>query len=119
MALLISAIGLYAVVAFSVGERTREIAVRLAVGARAQRIVQQFVSDGLRLSAIGLLLGLPVSLLGLRALLTAAGDDFGSVRLPPVTVMAALGVLLVATAAVWIPARRAASVDPAVTLRRE
>jgi predicted permease len=116
MALLLSAIGLYGVVAFSVTQRRGEIAVRIAVGARAPQIVKKFIGDGLRLSAIGLLIGLPVSLLGLRALL-AADDSFRYVPLPSVTAIAALGVLIVASAAAWIPARRAASVDPAITLR--
>jgi putative ABC transport system permease protein len=117
MALLLSAIGLYAVIAFSVGERTREIAVRLAVGAHVPQVVSRFVGDGLKLSAIGLVIGMPVSLLGLRTLLGAAGDDFPSVGLTQVAAIAGLGVLIVATAAVWIPSRRAAGVDPAITLR--
>ncbi|CAN5690109.1 ABC transporter permease [soil metagenome] len=117
MALLLSAIGLYAVIAFSVGERTREIAVRLAVGAHVPQVVRRFVGDGLKLSAIGLVIGMPVSLLGLHTLLGAAGDDFPSVGLTQVAAIAGLGVLIVATAAVWIPSRRAAGVDPAVTLR--
>ncbi|HEX8830529.1 MAG TPA: FtsX-like permease family protein, partial [Longimicrobium sp.] len=116
MALLLSAIGLYAVVAFSVSQRTGEIAVRIAVGAHAQQIARRFVADGVRLSALGLALGLPVSLLGLRALI-ASDDAFSAVALPAVTAIAALGVALVAIAAAWLPARRAASVDPAVVLR--
>ena len=116
MALLLSAIGLYAVVAFSVGQRTREIAVRIAVGARARQIASRFLADGLRLSALGLVLGLPVSLLALRALTTVL-DGVPPIALGPVTAIAALGVALVATAAAWIPARRAASVDPPITLR--
>lgn len=115
-ALLLAAIGLYAVVAFSVGQRTREIAVRIAVGARARQIVRRFISDGLRLSVLGLLIGLPLSLIGLRLLLSM-DEDLQAVSLPSVTAIAALGVVLVATAAAWIPARRAASVDPATTLR--
>jgi ABC-type antimicrobial peptide transport system permease subunit len=115
-ALLLSAIGLYAVIAFSVGQRTQEIAVRIAVGARAQQIARKFIADGLRLSALGLALGLPISLVGLRILL-AADEDFPPIGLGSVTAIAALGVILVATAAAWIPARRAASVDPALTLR--
>ena len=118
MALFLSAIGLYAVVAFSVGQRTREIAVRIAVGARARQIGRRFIADGLRLSAIGLVLGLPASLLGLRVLM-GLDDDMPSVPLSSVTVVAALGVAVVATAAAWIPARRAASVDPAIALRSE
>lgn len=115
-ALLLSAIGLYAVVAFSVSQRTGEIAVRIAVGAHGRQIARRFVADGVRLSAVGLALGLPVSLLGLRSLI-ASDDAFSTVALPTVTAIAALGVALVAIAAAWLPARRAASVDPAVVLR--
>lgn len=118
MALFLSAIGLYAVVAFAVGQRTRDIAVRLAVGAPAGRIVRRFVADGVRLGVLGLALGLPLSLLGLCALL-AADNDFPALPVGPVTAIAALGVIATATVAAWIPARRAARVDPAVTLRSE
>lgn len=117
MALLLSAIGLYAVVAFSVGQRSSEIAVRIAMGARGGQVVRRFVAEGLRLSALGLVFGLPVSLVGLRAVMTV--PDVPSVALPPVTAIAAAGVVMVATAAAWLPARRAAAVDPAVTLRGE
>ena len=117
IALFLSAIGLYAVVAFSVGQRTREIAVRMAVGARGSQIVGRFVRDGLRLGVIGLALGLPLSLIGLRALMELLDDEIPRVPLGPVTVVASLGVIVVAAAAAWIPARRAAAVDPAVTLR--
>jgi predicted permease len=117
-ALLLSAIGLYAVVAFSVSQRTSEIAVRIAVGARARQIVQRFVGDGLRLSALGLAIGLPVGLLAVRALI-ASEDSIPDVSLPAITAIAAVGVALVAITAAWIPARRAAAVDPAMILRRE
>jgi predicted permease len=119
VALLLSALGLYAVVAFSVGERTREIAVRIAVGAGRGQIARKFLSDGLRLSMVGLAIGLPVSLLALHAAMTLLADDIPTVSILSVTLLAALGVVSVATAAAWIPARRAAAVDPAVTLRRE
>jgi predicted permease len=117
LALLLSAVGLYAVVAFSVAQRTGEIAVRIAVGARGRQIVQRFVGDGLRLSAFGLAFGLPISLIGLRLLMTI--PDIPAVALPRVTAIVAIGVFSIAIAAVWIPARRAAAVDPAVILRRE
>jgi putative ABC transport system permease protein len=117
MALLLAAIGLYAVIAFSVGQRTREIAVRMALGGHRPQVVRRFVADGLRLTAVGLLVGLPVSLFALRTLMSAAGTPH--VPLPPVTVLAGLSVVLVAAVAAWIPARRAAAVDPAVTLRSE
>ena len=115
--LLLSAIGLYAVVAFAVGQRTAEIAVRMAVGAQARQITGRFLGEGLRLGAIGLLIGLPLSLVVLRMLLTA--DVLPRVPFAPVAGVAALGVLAVALGGTWIPARRAASVDPALVLRRE
>jgi ABC-type antimicrobial peptide transport system permease subunit len=90
----------------------------MAVGAGRGQIVRHFVGDGLRRSALGLALGLPVSLLGLHFLM-GSDLDIPAVGLPPVTAIAALGVVLVAAAAAWIPARRAAAVDPAFTLRRE
>jgi predicted permease len=116
LTLLLSAIGLYAVIAFAVGQRTREIAVRMAVGARARRIIGVFLGDGLRLSAIGMLIGMPISLVGLRFIL-AAEDVVLAASLPSVAAMAAIGVLCVAGAATWIPAQRAAGIDPAMTLR--
>jgi len=118
MALLLSAIGLYAVVAFSVGQRTREIAVRLAVGAPGGRIVRRFVADGVRLGAIGLALGLPFGLFGLRTLL-AADNDFPALPVGPVTATTAIGAIATAVVAAWLPARRAARVDPAAALRAE
>jgi hypothetical protein len=118
-ALFLSAIGLYAVVAFTVSQRTREIAVRIALGAGTRQIIRRFVGDGVRLSAIGLCIGLPAGLLALRTLIIASNGDVPAVSLPAITAMAAAGVGLVAIAAAWIPARRAAAVDPAVTLRQE
>lgn len=116
VALLLCGIGLYAVIAFAVGERAREIAVRMAVGAGTEQIVRSFIVNGLRLGAIGLVLGMPVSVLGLNAIV-GADSDIPQISLRAVTLIAAAGVLLVAVAAVWIPARRAASIDPALTLR--
>lgn len=118
--LLLSALGLYAVVAFAVGQRTGEIAVRMAVGAPPRRIARRFVGDGLRLSAAGVALGLPVALLGLRGYnaLTGLDADFPAVAIPPVALAAALAAVLVTLAAAAIPARRAARVSPAVALRR-
>lgn len=116
--LLLCALGLYAVVAFAVGQRTAEIAVRMAIGARARQIVRHFASDGLRLTTLGVVLGLPLSLLGLRVLLSLA-PDVPDVNLTLVMAMVAIGVLVVASLASWIPASRAAHVDPATILRNE
>jgi ABC-type antimicrobial peptide transport system permease subunit len=117
-ALLLSATGLYAVVAFAVGRRTREIAVRMSVGAPGGRIVRRFVADGLRLAVVGLALGLPVSLLGLGAL-PALDSDIPALPAGPVAAITGIGVIATAVLAAWIPARRAAAVDPAAVLRAE
>jgi predicted permease len=116
--LLLSALGLYAVVAFAVGQRIGEIAVRMAIGARGRQIVGQFASDGLRLTALGIALGLPLSVLGLKAILSLS-PDVPDVSLPFVTAVVAAGVLGVSALASSIPARRAAGIDPAAVLRRE
>jgi len=116
--LVLAALGLYAVVAFAVRQRTGEIAVRVAIGARARQIVHHFASDGLRLSAFGIVLGLPFSVLGLHWLLSLA-PGVPDVSLTLVTAIVAIAVLGVASAASWIPARRAARVDPATVLRSE
>lgn len=117
LALLLSAIGLYAVVAFSVGQRASEIAVRMAIGASPQHIAGRFIVDGLRLGIAGLVLGLPVSLLGLQAVNAIPDPGFPKVALGPVMVLGVLGVLAVAVAATLVPARRAASTEPARVLR--
>jgi ABC-type antimicrobial peptide transport system permease subunit len=101
-----------------VGRRTREIAVRMSVGAPGGRIVRRFVADGLRLAATGLALGLPASLLGLAAL-PALDSDIPALATGPVAAIAAVGVIATALVAAWLPARRAAAVDPAVVLRAE
>src|SRR5690606_19278136 len=116
--LLLSALGLYAVVAFAVGQRTGEIAVRMAMAARARQIVRHYASDGLPLTTFGILLGLPLSVLGLYALLSLA-PDVPEVNLTLVTAIVAVGVLGVSSVASWIPARRAAKIDPATVLRME
>jgi len=115
IALLIAAIGLYAVVAFSVGQRTHEIAVRLAIGAHGNQIARAFVADGLKLSAIGTAIGLPLSLMALRVVMERM--QVYDVPLSNVAVVAAMSVIGVAALAAWIPARRVGSVDPAAALR--
>ena len=119
VSLLLSAVGLYAVVAFSVSQRTREIAVRMAVGAQSAQIVKRFVVDGVRLSVFGLAIGLPASLVGLVMLMQLLSSDIPRVALGPVTAVATVCLLLVAAAAALLPARRAAGIDPAITLRSD
>ena len=90
----------------------------MAIGGRARQIVRHFFSDGLRLTTIGVVLGLPLSVFGLRGLMSLA-PDFPDVSLTLVMAVVAMGVVAVAGLASWIPASRAAKVDPAAILRRE
>jgi predicted permease len=118
VALLISAIGLYAVVAFGVGQRVREIGIRTALGADRRRVVGMFLSHGLRLSLTGLVLGLTLSVIVVRLLAAAQGQDppAGTVELAALIAGVVMAVAFLAT---WIPARRAAEIDPLLALRAE
>jgi len=115
VALVLAAIGLYAVVALAVSQRRREIGVRVALGARPRQVVALFFATGVRASLAGLLLGLPLSAAVLRIVASVAG-------VPPTNTVAvatavALAVVTVAAVASWLPARRAAGVDPLAALR--
>ncbi len=116
-ALALGAIGIYAVIAHMVTLRRREIAVRIALGARPAEVRRMVARQALAIASIGVVLGL-----GAAAILTRflAALLFGVARGDVVTFAAAIAVLgAVAVAASWLPARRAATVDPAVTLQAE
>ena len=117
VALLLAAIGIYAVLAGGVTERTREIGVRAALGASRDEIVGVVIRQGLSMAAIGIVFGAAAALLATRGLATLL---FGISRVDPVTyvVMSAL-LMFVAALACWMPAARAARVDPAIALRAE
>jgi ABC-type antimicrobial peptide transport system permease subunit len=117
LALVLACIGIYGVLAYAVSQRTREMGVRLALGAAPGNILRQILRDGLRLAALGLLFGFGASLILTRYLETL----LYSVRPTDPTVFAsAIATLLaVAAAACYVPARRAAQVDPMVVLREE
>jgi hypothetical protein len=117
--LFLAGIGLYAVVSFAVSQRTSEIAVRMAVGASERRIVRKFMGEGVRLGVMGLVIGLPLSLIALRLLMQVASAEDLPVPVVQISVIAAVIVVTVALAATWMPARRAAGVDPATVLRRD
>ena len=114
--LLLSAIGLYAVVAFAVAQRTREIGIRTALGARSLQVTTLFFRSGLRLSLLGLFIGLSLSLIPLQLIPGVTGGLTGTLS---VAALVGGGVLLVASLATWIPARRAARLDPLIALRSE
>ncbi len=117
VALLMAAMGTFGVVAFAVSRRTREIGVRLALGATPRQVQQQMAAAGARLATGGLLVGLPAAWASTR---TLEGILAGTSPTDPVvfgTVTAILtGVTFLAS---WLPARRAARVDPVVALRQE
>jgi putative ABC transport system permease protein len=116
-ALVLAAIGIYGILAGSVTERTREIGVRSALGASRAAIVALVVRQGMTLTGLGIAIGLGGAAAASRALITLL---FGVSRLDPVTYLAVVSLLVAAAAiACWIPAWRAARVDPAVTLRAE
>jgi predicted permease len=110
--LVLAAIGIYAVVAYSVSLRTTEIGVRLALGATARRVVGQFVRETLGVIGLGALVGWAVAF--------AIAMDFvsGSIDVAVFAGVPAI-LLLVAGVACWVPARRAASVAPIIALRQE
>jgi predicted permease len=120
LALLLAAIGLYGVMAHAVSQRMQEMGIRLALGASPGSLLKMVVSQGMRLTAVGLVVGLALAL--------GAFGSIGAVRsllpgispLDPMTFVAVPIVLgAIALAASWIPARRAGRVDPLVALRYE
>ena len=117
IALMLAAIGIYGVLSGSVSERTREIGVRAALGASRADILRLVARQGLKLTALGTLVGLIGAVFSSEAIVTLL---FGVSRLDPVTYAGVAALLLtVSGVASAIPAWRAARVDPAVTLRAE
>jgi predicted permease len=117
MAVLLSCIGLYGLMAFGVARRTREFGVRMALGARPADIAWPVVREALTLTAVGLGAGLVGALASGRLV---ASQLYGITPHDPVTLTAAPAVLLlIAVLAAWRPARRAAHVDPIIALRAE
>jgi putative ABC transport system permease protein len=116
-ALLLAAIGIYGLMAYSVEQRTQEIGIRLALGAQASQVRTMVVLQGLALAGVGVVLGLAAAF-GLARLITAF--LFGvTARDPLVFVGMPLLLAVVAFVAVWLPARRASRVDPLIALRYE
>lgn len=117
IALLLAAVGIYGLMAYSVEQRTQEIGIRMALGANSVRIMRLIVGQGLRLGVIGTLVGL-VAAYGLTRLL--AKFLFGVKAGDPVAFFAVAGILIVVTLlAALVPTRRAMCVDPMTALRQE
>ncbi|HEY7286177.1 MAG TPA: ABC transporter permease [Vicinamibacterales bacterium] len=117
MALTLGIVGIYGVIAYAVSQRTREIGIRVALGAQRSELTQMFVRSGLMLAGIGVPLGL-VAALVLTRLMSAV--VFGVSLLDPVTYVAVPLVLVTAVVvASYLPARRAASVDPVDALKAD
>jgi putative ABC transport system permease protein len=123
-ALFLSAIGLYAILSYTISQRTREIGIRIALGATASRILVAVIRQGFTLVCIGLLFGTVAALIGAR-FIESSSDYFSRQILYGVTgddaLTLGLTVLVLAISALiacWIPARRAARIDPISALRQ-
>ena len=116
-ALLLASLGIYALISYSVSQRTQEIGIRMALGASAGDVQRRIVTQTLTLAAIGMAIGIGASWLVARSL---SGLLYGVTAADPVTFAGMLGVLtLVAALAGYLPARRASRIDPLVALRAE
>jgi putative ABC transport system permease protein len=117
IALALAAIGIYGVIAYSVAQRTGELGLRLALGAKPGDLLALVLRNGLKLAIVGSLMGIAGALALTRLM---RGIVYGVTTTDPLTfALAVFFILAVAAAAVWIPARRAMRVDPIVALRYE
>ena len=117
MALLLGVVGIYGVVAYAVSQRTREIGIRLALGAQPSGLLGMYVRHGLLLAGIGAVVGMAAAA-GLTRLMSSL--LFGVAALDPVTYAVVSGLLILASLlASYLPARRAMAIDPVEALRAE
>ena len=117
LALILALIGAYGVTSYLVSQRTKEIGVRLALGADPSRVSRLVVREGMRVAAVGVLAGVVIALLTTQL---ASGLLYGVSPRDPVTLGVVVVMLLgVSALANYVPARRAARVDPLTALRQE
>jgi ABC-type antimicrobial peptide transport system permease subunit len=117
LAMVLAVIGLYGVVSYAVAQRSREMGIRMSLGAAPSSVIGLMVGDGMKLVAVGGVVGLALAFLATQAL---QGFLFGITPLDPVTFLAVPTVLCaVALLAAYIPARRASRVDPVRSLKAE
>lgn len=117
MALLLGVVGIYGVIAYSVSQRTREVGIRMALGAQQNSVTTMFVRHGLMLTSIGVAFGIVVALLTMRLMSSLL---FHVNPMDPLTYLAVTaGLVATALVACYVPSRRAASVDPVEALRAE
>jgi predicted permease len=117
VAMLLASIGLYGVIAYAVARRTREIGIRMALGAKPGALVRMVMRQGLSLAAVGVAVG---ALLALGAAKAIAGALYGVSFVDPIAWTASIAMLFfVAAMANLVPARRASAVDPSIALRSE
>jgi len=117
LALALASVGIYGVISFSVSQRTREIGVRMALGARPADVLRMILTEGLKLVAVGVVLGVTAALMLTRLL---EGMVYGVSRKDPlIFLLVNLLMVVVSLAACYLPARAAMRVDPLVALRYE
>ncbi|HLZ97941.1 MAG TPA: FtsX-like permease family protein, partial [Steroidobacteraceae bacterium] len=117
LALILAAIGIYGLIAYSVGQRTHEIGIRIAMGAGTPKVMRMILWEGMKMSVIGAAIGLILAL-PLPKLFDALFLGL-HLREPRLYVIVPMAILAVAMLATYVPARRATRVDPMTALRQE